>query len=208
MKNEKNENKEIIKIILLGDCSTGKTSLINVFEGLEFTENMISTIGCQYCSKEKKINKQTYIINVWDTAGQEKFQSLNSLFIKGSNIVIFVYDVTCRKSFINLSDFWVDYVEKLIGKDIIRGIVGNKIDLFEQMEVNKKEGEKYANEIEAFFKETSAKEDPKGFLDFLNELIEEYVAKYNNSSQNQNSSFQIKNLKKEKHKEKSGEKCC
>ena len=204
------ENKRVIKIILLGNTEIGKTSLINVFEGKEFTSKMLSTIGSQYSRKEMIINNEKYAIQMWDTAGQEKYRSINKLYIKGSNIVIFVYDVTNRNSFIDLSDFWVDYVFKLIGKDIIIGVLGNKIDLIDNLKVEREEGERYAKKIGAFFKETSAKEDAEGFKEFVNQLVKEYIDKYTYLLLNNDKSFNIKNPKNEnnKNQEKDNNNCC
>ena len=170
--------KNIIKVILLGNSGTGKTSLINVYEGNQFSNDTLSTFGSQYINKQLIINEETYNVHIWDTAGQEQFRSMNKIFIKGSNIVIFVYDITDKKTFKGLTDFWVDYVDKILGKDIIIGVVGNKMDLFEKLEVDKKEGKKYANDIGAFFAETSAKDDPEGFINFLNQLVNEYISHF------------------------------
>ena len=122
---------------------------------------------------------------MWDTAGQERFRSLSKIFIKDSQIVLFVYDIVNRKSFENIS-FWVNYVEDLLGKDIVLGLVGNKIDLFDKVEddtliVNNEEGQKYADQIGALFRETSAKESPEEFESYINELIDLFLSRRNNT---------------------------
>ena len=169
-----------LKIILLGEMSVGKTSLINVYFDKQFHNKVNPTIGAEAKSKIVNINETTYKINMWDTAGAERFRSINQIFIKDSDIVILVYDITNQKSFSELS-FWVKYVEELLGKDVILAVVGNKMDLFQEFDeeqiVSKDEGEKYANEIGALFCETSAKEDAKGFESFVHNLINDFNSK-------------------------------
>ena len=113
-----------------------------------------------------------------DTAGQEKYRSINKIFIKASKIVIFIYDVTNENSFFDLKAFWVDYAEKILGERIIVGIVGNKIDLLEKIQVSTEKGKDYAEEIGAAFLETSAKEFPTGIVDFINKLVKDYIDNY------------------------------
>ena len=169
---------QAIPIILLGNTETGKTSLINAYDGKPFCEGIFSTIGSQFLKKEKIINENKYYIQIWDTAGQEKYRSINKIFIKASKIVIFIYDVTNENSFFDLKAFWVDYAEKILGERIIVGIVGNKIDLLEKIQVSTEKGKDYAEEIGAAFLETSAKEFPTGIVDFINKLVKDYIDNY------------------------------
>ena len=172
---EEKEN-DFIKIVLIGEMFTGKTSLINVYFDLEFTNDIPSTLSPSVSQKELKFNGTSYIIHMWDTAGQEKYRSMTKIFIKGAQIVIFVYDITNESTFEKLG-FWVNSVEEILGKEPILGVVGNKIDLFEKQEVFKKNGEAFANGIGAKFFESSAKDDPKGFQDFISLLIEDFLEK-------------------------------
>ena len=173
--NDESESQNI-KIILIGETGTGKTNLINVYFDIGFNPNSGTTLTPESCSKDLTINGNDFTINIWDTAGQEKYRSMTKIFIKGAKIVIFVYDVTNRESFDELK-FWVSTVEEILGKDVGLGLIGNKIDLFDKQEVSKVEGEKYANQIRALFRETSAKEDAKGFKTYIKELVEDYLTK-------------------------------
>ena len=165
------------KIILLGESGTGKSNLINICCNLEFNPNTPSNITSAIVEKPITLGNLKYTIKLWDTAGQEKFRSLNNLFIKDSKICIFVYDITNRESF-NQLDFWVKQVNEILGKEPILAVVANKNDLIPE-QVKKKEGEEYAKSIGAFFLQTSAKNDKEGFSNFVNELVKEYLFKNN-----------------------------
>ena len=156
--------------ILLGESGVGKTSLINITLGGEFNDQITSTISSYYVKKDYIINSQKYHINLWDTAGEEKYKYLTKLFYKGSDIVVFVYDITSKKSFENLNN-WINEVRDTIDNKYICGIVGNKKDLFVSEVVKEDEGKEFAKNHNMKFKLVSAKDGPKSFTDFLEELI-------------------------------------
>ena len=111
---EKEKTREsVIKIILLGEPGVGKSSLINVYNGDPFSKYIQSTFQSSFISKKLTINEKSYEIHIWDTAGQERYRAINKIFIKDSHIVIFVYDITSRKSFLELK-FWTEYVDEFI----------------------------------------------------------------------------------------------
>ena len=172
------ENKEEeIKIILIGNSGVGKTNLINVAMGQNFNENIAATSSSYYELKKIKINEKEYTVNLWDTIGQEKLRQLAKIFFNNSKIVIFVYDITDKKSFEALP-VWIKDVQNQIGDDYIKGIVANKSDLFEKEEVSEEEGQEFANNFGAKFLLTSAKENsPSEIQNYLTELVREYLLK-------------------------------
>ena len=167
------KNKRI-KIILLGEAGVGKTNLINVFFNKKFNSLSDSTSSPEFSQKKLKIGNNTYTLDVWDTAGQEKFSSITKIFVKGAHIVIFVYDITKEETFQRLP-FWVKTVDELLWENSIFGLAANKIDLYAKEKVTKEQGKKYAEDIDAVFCETSAKEDAKGFNDFILTLVNKVI---------------------------------
>ena len=169
------EDDDDIKVILVGETATGKTSLINTSIGLEFQEKVDSTQSSSIMQKKMEINKKTYSINLWDTIGQEQFRSLTKIFMKGAKIVIFVYDITRLDTFEQL-DFWYDSTREVLGDKPVLGIVGNKSDLYYKEAVKEEDAEEYAKNKGIPFKLCSAK-TPKLFCDFLEELVIKYIEK-------------------------------
>ena len=201
MSNEKGTSNTI-KLILVGDTGTGKTNLISVAAGLEFNPGLLTTTSCSYIQKIVKRNKKEYKINLWDTIGQEKYRSLTKIFVKDSNIVIFVYDITKRKTFESLK-YWKRVIEEILGNDITLGVVGNKIDLYLDEEVKENEGQEYSDSIGAKFRLTSAKNNPHEFSQFIEEMLEEYLK--NNKDENRKESIIIKKGDKQKENRRG---CC
>ena len=200
-----NDDSSSIKIILLGETGVGKTSLINAYLGKRFSQNIISTLSPESGRKIKEINQKKYLIELWDTAGQEKYRSMNNLFIKGSKVVILVYNVTLKSSFSEL-DYWVKTTKEILSNETIYGIAGNKADLIDDITVSDEEGKKFAEDNGALFCTTSAKEDSKGFQMFLDKLIEQYVEKNIDKGSNEKGGrkLSVKNTKNTKKKKK----CC
>ena len=173
-KNDEDDEKNI-KIFIIGGSAVGKTSLINVAVGGIFNPDEQTTNTLSVSKKLFKYKNKNYILNIWDSLGPEKLRSLNSLFLNDTKIVIFVYDICSRYSLEILKDYWINEINEKLGSSIIKGICENKIDLFSVQQVSKNEGRELADSIGAKFTETSAKDNPDGFIKFLEELTINYI---------------------------------
>ena len=129
------EAKELnIKIILIGDSNVGKTTLLYKYINNENTEDITPTVGLENKVKTTEINGIKTKIQIWDTAGQEKFNSLTQNFFKNTDGILIVFDLTNKESFTNIQK-WIDKSDNKIKKII----VGNKADLVEDRKITKEE---------------------------------------------------------------------
>ena len=169
------EEESGIKVILLGESSVGKTSLIKVAIGKKFNSSELTTYSANYSIKKFNYNGKEYTFNLWDTIGQEKYRALTKMFFKDSKIIILVYDITSEKSFKEL-EYWYNQVVNELGKEgYYLAIVGNKNDLYNQEKINKDQGKKFAESKKAKFKLTSAKDDPLSFNSLLEQMFKEFI---------------------------------
>ncbi len=149
-----------VKIILVGESSVGKTSIITQYLYKKFSPDEIkSTTSCDKWEKEIKLENDKIIkCEIWDTAGQEKFRAVNKIFMKNTKIAILVYDTTNKETFVQLK-YWYNTTNEInTNFDVIFGIVANKSDLFELRQVTINEGKDFAKNYcnNSLFFETSA----------------------------------------------------
>ena len=195
---EDGEDTKELKIILLGESGVGKTCIINRYINNEFVSESSSTLACY--SNKKNITKDNvrYVMDIWDTTGQEKYHSVTNLFIKGSDVIILVYSIDSRASFDGL-EYWYNSVQEKLGvKNYILVIVGSKSDLTDNEEVTEQEGIKYAEEKKAIFKLVSAKVDGKGIENLFDSILNDFIASLNR--RDMSPSFSITRTKKSKKK--------
>jgi len=203
----KNNKKKIFlaNIITLGNGQVGKTSLIIKYVDNTFSLNYIQTLGMDFKIKMVKLqNSEEIRVKLTDTAGQERFGSLSSNYLKKANGIILIYDITNRESFEALNN-WADEIKEKSKSDEARPIIliGNKLDLEGNRCISKEEGENFAkNNCGGInFYETSCKTG-ENVENAINDLVSQVYNKYSGNYLNEGNNIKI-NGNNEKKK-----KCC
>ena len=145
----------IIKLILVGDSDVGKTSCMDRFIHNSFSTHPCFTIGVDYGSKKIIKNNEEVVVRIWDTAGQEKFQSIVDLYFRNTHGALLFFNLTCKKSFYNAFHVWLPKINR---NDIPVILVGNKSDSNE-IKIYQDEIQQKCEEYNLMYIETSAKKD-------------------------------------------------
>ena len=147
-----------IKIALIGNSGVGKSCIIQRYIDNTFDKCSASTLSSISVEKEIIRGKEKYILSIWDTAGQEKYQSLGKIFYKDAYIIILVYDITNQNSLDSLEKTWYPDLQIYAENCVVIGVVGNKTDLYENDDLaDEDEAKEFAEEIGAVFYLVSAK---------------------------------------------------
>ena len=157
MKTTSTDTDLVYKILLLGDSEVGKSCFLMRYADNVFVENYITTIGLDYKLKYIQLDSgQVIKVQLWDTAGQDRYRTIAKNYYKGSHGILLLYDVTKSSSFENIREWIKDIREEVYEKAIIF-LIGNKIDKKDQIKIKTEEGEKLAEEFNIPFFEASAK---------------------------------------------------
>ncbi len=146
------------QLLIIGDSTVGKTSILSRFANGIFNSNYLATVGLDSFTKDEIIDDKTVRIKIWDTAGQERYKSLTKGFFRNAEGVMLVYDVTNSETYENLK-FWLQSIKNNTSPDmgeIPIILIGNKIDC-EDREVKVEEAENFWKEQGYPYFETSAK---------------------------------------------------
>ena len=144
-KNISNYSDYIFKIVLIGDTSVGKSCLLTRFADDQFTDNYVTTIGVDFRFKTMIVMDKIIKVQVWDTAGEERYRSITNAYYRGAEGILIVFDLTNEESFKSIQN-WINEVTVFTGKDVIIICLGNKSDL--KSEISK-------NTIDEFKKKTN-----------------------------------------------------
>ena len=163
-------DETVYKVLLLGDTTVGKTCFLMKYTDKTFQDIHMATIGLDYRLKTMKLkNGKDIKLQIWDTAGQDRFRAITKNYYKGSHGIILIYDVTNLQTFENVKT-WVNQIREETTTNVVIYIAANKIDMETERKVMKQEGESLAQELGFPFMETSAKSGIN-----INETFEDLV---------------------------------
>ncbi len=157
------KKKNFLKIVILGDSGVGKTTLLQQYVNQKVNPHSKPTIGADFSKKEIMIDNSIVNLQIWDTAGQEKFQSLGYAFYRGADCCALVFDITNQKSFENLSKWKEGFIEHAAPNDPNKFpfvLIGNKVDRENERKVKSQEAKQWCLENGNMpYYEASAKEN-------------------------------------------------
>jgi Ras-related protein Rab-6A len=143
------------KVVFIGNPTAGKTSLLNRICNDKFDPNYDSTIGVDFFNKTIFYNETIFKLQLWDSAGQEKYRALIPSYIRGASLIFLIYDLNHKESFEAINN-WLGFVNQYTNKAQVKLVlVGNKNDL--ERKVTTEEGKNLAKKEGMLFFETSAK---------------------------------------------------
>lgn len=198
---DKNKPDYVYKLLIVGDMCVGKTCFLLRYCDDVFNETHISTIGVDYRVKALEINNEKIRLQIWDTAGQDRFRSITRSYYKGSHGILLLFDCTKRESYYNVKS-WVSQIIENAPVNSIVILVANKIDKESERVVSKEEAEMFANDKKLMYIECSALKSIN-INECFNMLIKEIYEKGIVSSVKEN---RLKNLKEDGGS--TSKKCC
>ena len=192
-------------ILILGDTNVGKTSLLLNYTDNYYVGSHVATVGIDYKFKSIKIKDIDVKLQIWDTSAQERFRSLAKNYLKNADGIIFVYDITDKKTFEGVKDWIKEAESQGIYKQIL---VGNKCDLERKREVSTDMLNKLGNKKKIKTFETSAKTGINVSKSFesLAELLVEGKSKEELNNLYRRETIKITGIKNNKKSEK--KECC
>ena len=173
LKNIFNYSDYIFKIVLIGDTSVGKSCLLTRFADDQFTDNYVTTIGVDFRFKTMIVMDKIIKVQVWDTAGEERYRSITNAYYRGAEGILIVFDLTNKESFKNIEN-WINEVTVFTGQDVLIICLGNKSDLKKEISKDSIEDFKKRTNLEIF--NVSAKTG-EGVEDAFRHLIELLIKK-------------------------------
>ena len=161
---------QVLRVVMIGDSSVGKTCIVERFIHSTFTPEPHNTIGTMYETYSEIRNGREVQLQIWDTAGEEKFKSLGHIYYRDASGAVIVFDMTNRTSFNNVSE-WIELFRLTAGDGPGICLVGNKTDLADEVVVSEKEASEWAKSKGLAFFPTSA-ENGSGIKEVFSYMID------------------------------------
>ncbi|CAD8205617.1 unnamed protein product [Paramecium pentaurelia] len=161
------------KLVIVGNAGVGKSSLLRRYSDDKFTDSYLSTIGVEFRFKTLEFDGHKVKLQIWDTAGQEKFRTITNAYYKGADGIIMVYDISSTESFEDIDKFWINQVESYAEKNVELLLLGNKSDV-EDKDVTTQKAQDYAASNRMAHMEVSAKtadQVSKAFISMVKTMI-------------------------------------
>lgn len=197
------KNNEI-KVVLLGDSGVGKSSILLRYAADEYNAEQEPTLGAAFLTKMLYYNDSSYKLQIWDTAGQEKFKSLAPIYYRDAIVILIVFDITSQASY-EMMKSWLTEVKEQGQRNAIIIILANKSDLIDQQQVNIEDAQTFCNENNLPLKLTSAKLN-QGITDVFIAIAKKLEELFAQTRQQEEEKIRIQNNKKKKQKENGS--CC
>lgn len=147
----------LFKIVLIGNSGVGKSCLLTRFADNAFTDDNTATIGVDFKIQSVDVDGKQAKLQIWDSAGQERFRALTSAYYRGAHAVAVVFDVTCYDSISAVENNWLNEIDRHCNDNVRRILIGNKSDLSFNREVSFQKGKEIADTLGMLYLETSAK---------------------------------------------------
>jgi Ras-related protein Rab-1A len=146
----------LFKVLLIGDSSVGKTSVLLRYVDDTFNPEFQTTIGVDFKISTFQLNGKVIKLQLWDTAGQDRFKNIVASYYRGAHGIILAFDITNATSFQNVSR-WFDEAQNYLQKSVPKLLIGNKADLSSQRAVRTEDAKELADRLGVQYIETSAK---------------------------------------------------
>lgn len=145
----------LFKVVLIGDAGVGKTNLLTQFTRGHFQLESNTTIGVEYESYIYKEEEKTVKVQLWSTAGQERYRATTVTYYRGAVGALLVYDMTKLSTYNNV-EYWLSQLYEHADPNVVVALIGNKCDLHHLKAVNTEEAKEFAEQHSLLFTETSA----------------------------------------------------
>ena len=175
----------LFKLLLIGDSGVGKSCLLLRFADSTYNDTFIATVGVDFKIRTIQLEGKTVKLQIWDSAGQERFKNICSAYYRGSHGIIVVYSVDDMDSFNNVKN-WLNDISRHASENVVKLIIGNKCDLSDRKVVDFQMAKDFADSLGIPIIETSAKDAlnvDESFMKIASELLKQHAKPVNNGAE-------------------------